>query len=195
MQEVKVRHSNSALCDTQLVQALTKLTLFSCNLEQKSCPLDEIISLFFLMLLGVSESYHIFLFPSNCFSKLLTSSFSQMQLTHTITLIQEGFAGFVQHSHSLNDKVEATEAHAKVAEELLKVAKERELKHQEELSSSHNIIWELEAWVVKKRRLLPRRGLTPLSWREDMAMLRLFFKLPRREWPPFSPLLRMLLLR
>lgn len=52
-----------------------------------------------------------------------------MQLTHDITLIQQGFVGFAQLSRSLNIRVEAAEAQAEVIEEFLKVVEERELKH------------------------------------------------------------------
>lgn len=72
-----------------------------------------------------------------------------MQLTHDITFIQEGFAGFAQLSRSLNDRVEAAEACIEVAKELLKVAEEQEPKHWEEWASC-TTIRELEAWVAKE---------------------------------------------
>lgn len=37
---------------------------------------------------------------------------------------------------------------------------ECELKHHEELSSSHNLVWEFEAWVAKKEIITKKRVYT-----------------------------------
>lgn len=65
--------------------------------------------------------------------------------------------GFAKLSHSLNNKIEATKARAEIAEEVLKVAEERELKLWEELSASCNTIQELEARVAKKKKIIAKR--------------------------------------
>lgn len=59
-----------------------------------------------------------------------------MQLAPDITQVQEGFSGFAQLGHSLDDKVKVAMAWAEVTKKVLRVFEGREIKLQEEPMAS-----------------------------------------------------------